>query len=279
MRADDLNARITDAITRAARYLLGRQCSNGGFCFYKSDGVEEPSLWDTHHALAALRLAATPVAHPDLVAAFAHDVPLYGVAYLYHQAAIFDLLGRSSEIDRRDAERILRAPLRRPPPRPHGVAFSDWLVEALQTVKLRARLGIAVANAAIDLLPDIFNDADYWQQADIEDFVIAVELMKTVGRDARTELMRTAFGRFQVARLGFVFVSGSAATTLEALGAGVRGCGLLGLAVQYPQDVLRYVLGCQTDDGAFGRAPLSLPDIEQTHTALAIFHALKPAPR
>jgi hypothetical protein len=40
----------------ACRYLLGRQSPTGGFCFYRSEYLDEANLFDTWHAVAALAL-------------------------------------------------------------------------------------------------------------------------------------------------------------------------------------------------------------------------------
>ena len=45
--------RIAPALRRAVEYLDSRRCRDGGYCFYRTDYVEEPSVHDTYHALAA----------------------------------------------------------------------------------------------------------------------------------------------------------------------------------------------------------------------------------
>lgn len=50
------NVMIQQALMRASKYLLGRQSSNGGFCFYRSKYVDEPNLFDTYHAVSCADL-------------------------------------------------------------------------------------------------------------------------------------------------------------------------------------------------------------------------------
>ena len=52
--------RLDAALARARAYLLGRQCANGGFSFYRGEYLEEPNTHDTWHALAAMRMLGTP---------------------------------------------------------------------------------------------------------------------------------------------------------------------------------------------------------------------------
>ncbi|VVM05300.1 hypothetical protein [Methylacidimicrobium tartarophylax] len=41
---------------RCRDYVIGRQCRDGGFCFYRSDYIEESNLYDTGFALATFRV-------------------------------------------------------------------------------------------------------------------------------------------------------------------------------------------------------------------------------
>lgn len=51
-----LITRINESRQRVRNYLLGRESPSGGFCFYRTDYLDEPSLFDTWHATAALGL-------------------------------------------------------------------------------------------------------------------------------------------------------------------------------------------------------------------------------
>jgi len=45
--------RLEAALEPAAAYVTGRQCRNGGFCYYRYADLEEPNLHDTYYAVAA----------------------------------------------------------------------------------------------------------------------------------------------------------------------------------------------------------------------------------
>ena len=50
---------------RAVAYLVSRQCQDGGFCFYRSDLLEESNLADTCHVVAALGFLGHPIPRED----------------------------------------------------------------------------------------------------------------------------------------------------------------------------------------------------------------------
>lgn len=56
----------------------------------------------------------------------------------------------------------------------------------------------------------------------------------------------------------------------------VHRCAALGLDVRYPNEILRFVFGCQTGNGGFSRVPVALPNIELTHQALEILATIVP---
>lgn len=39
------------ALERSLKYVTSRQCRNGGFCFYRTEYLEEPNLYDTYMRL------------------------------------------------------------------------------------------------------------------------------------------------------------------------------------------------------------------------------------
>lgn len=86
--------RLTQALARARAYLLGRQCANGGFSFYRSDVLEEPDTHDTWHALAALRcLGTSPPRRQDIVRFVAQQpVPAqpYGLYFRVRSLCLLD---------------------------------------------------------------------------------------------------------------------------------------------------------------------------------------------
>lgn len=108
----DLWARAAVATAKARSYLLGRQSDNGGFCFYRSEHIDEPNLHDTYHAvMAALALLGADVPRVDALARFLDRFPLYGPGYYYYYAFALDLLRRATLIDAPRLEQIRNLPI------------------------------------------------------------------------------------------------------------------------------------------------------------------------
>jgi hypothetical protein len=95
-----------EAVARAEAYILSRQPDNGGFCFYKTEYVDEPNLHDTYYAVAALTQWGVEVPRKDRLVKFVGGFPLWGLNYLYYYAFTLDLLGQSQLIDKHPLERI-----------------------------------------------------------------------------------------------------------------------------------------------------------------------------
>jgi hypothetical protein len=87
---------VQSAMAKAETYIRSRQSPEGGFCFYKSDYVDKPNLYDTYHAIAALSLLGAEVPSTDLVVQFVDRCWLLGLNYLYWYAFTLDCLGQAS---------------------------------------------------------------------------------------------------------------------------------------------------------------------------------------
>lgn len=268
------HARIRAALERARTYLVGRQCADGGFCYYRSEYIEESNLGDTHHAVAALALMGVAPPRRDDIASFIANSQSYGVSFRFHAAFTFDLLGGGFRVDADEAVRV-------PPGAAEAVSgenLSLWLEETLQTVLLRRRSGVVGGHTDLtDLVCSLGRDGGYGRPPNLKDTFLAVRILMAVGKPDCLAATRRFVGALQVPGLGFMSSREAFATSLETLHAGVCCCRLLGLDVRYPADSLAFVLSCQSRDGAFGRAPVSLPDIELTHHAIEIMALLAPA--
>jgi hypothetical protein len=136
-----LLSEVSKCVAKARTYLLGRQSDEGGFCFYRAEGVDEPSLRDTYHAIIALKLLGTPV--PDLgrLLEFVQGARLFGLTYTYFYAFTLDLLGLSSNIVARYFNRVSSADRQRQQP---GLVRGH-AQEGPAEATLRRRMGLSPA--------------------------------------------------------------------------------------------------------------------------------------
>ena len=85
--------RLPGALAQAHAYLMGRQCANGGFSFYRSEFLEEPNPHDTWHALAALCLLGTEAPRrEDIIRFVAGEVVSEQPYALYFRMRVLCLL-------------------------------------------------------------------------------------------------------------------------------------------------------------------------------------------
>jgi hypothetical protein len=268
-----MHAHVRAALERARTYLVDRQCADGGFCYYRSDYIEESNLGDTYHAVAALALLGVAPPRRDDIVSFIVDSQSYGVSFRFQAAMALDLLGAGFQVDVDDAMHL-------PPGGVEGASgeeLSLWLEEALQTVLLRQRSGTVGDHTDLaDFLCSLGRDGGYGRHPNLKDTFLAVRILTALGKTDCLAATRRFVGELQVPGLGFTSSREAFATSLETLRAGVGCCGLLDVDVGYPADSLAFVLSCQSRDGAFGREPVSLPDIELTHQAIEIMALLAP---
>jgi hypothetical protein len=135
--APSLLARARQKAGVTSSYLRGRQSYNGGFCFYRYEGVDEPSLHDTYHAIAGFKLLGEETPRADEAASFLSSFPAAGVHQLYYCAFGLDLLGRSSLLSQALLESV--SGLRVAPPGDRDLASSAWLQAALRAARLQQR--------------------------------------------------------------------------------------------------------------------------------------------
>lgn len=126
-----ITPQIEKALLRAEAYLGGRQCHNGGFCFYRNDYLEEPNLHDTYHALAGYSLLERPIPNREKIISYlAHQRSRsHQPAYLYYYTFSVRLL--ESVPDEGTMADIEGLRLATPDNR---TEFSNWLVTALKVV-------------------------------------------------------------------------------------------------------------------------------------------------
>lgn len=258
------------ALSSARAYLLGRQCANGGFSFYRSDYLEEPNTHDTWHALAALRLLGIAPPRREEILRFIADQPVSEQPYaLYFRVRSLRLL------DGPDPEHAaVRAAAAALPPSAPEMELSGDPTDALYQLRLalwlKRHFGLAfpAPDIARSLISGEHADGGYGVPPNLHATrqVLAVLALCEAQPPARA----AAFvARLATPGFGFRLMVGSLAPNLETTCAGVSCCRRLGLPIVHAADALTFILDCQTGGGGFARAPDALPDLGLTHLALA----------
>ncbi len=268
-----LECNVRRALARAREYLIGRQCADGGFCFYRSEYVEESNLRDTYHAVASLALVGMNPPRKEQVVAFVENSTLYGISYLYHYAFALELLGSEPHVDR---ERMRRLRVRKLDVN-SGESVSAWLEETFYAIRLQRRFGHLPHRARIAaLVRQLESGGGFGKEPNLIDTYFGVGILSAIGEGDRLAETRSFVSALQAPGLGFNPTRKTRATSLETIHAGVNCCRMLGIETKYAADILAFVLSCQSRDGAFAREPVALPDIELTHQALEITAVLAP---
>lgn len=287
------------AVAAAKVYVLDRQSPSGGFCFYRTSGLDQPNLGDTRFALGALRILGAPTPHAELTVEFLRQSRLFGLNYLYAYALALEYIGMSSHLsaDRRDQISALTVTLPGPL---YQVETSKWLERARKTIRLQLRhpgstggsvdqLDLA-SSSRRSLNPDrttryshvarfienLQKNGGFGDSPNLWDTYLALSVWSQLGVTAVPE--NIAFvDSLQQRPFGFKMSHASSMGSLDVLYAGVRCCQLLHLRVRYEDEILKFVLACQLASGGFARAPVALANLEYTYRALAIVAALAPA--
>ena len=262
----------------AAAYLRSRQSPAGGFCFYRWRGLDEPNLFDTWHALAALRLLGAEVPRAGQTARFLAQFPAAGADQLYYLSFSLDLLGRSERLGEERLE-LIRALKPRLPPTAGGPDTTAWLQSTRRLLRLKSRFAcISGWEALPAFLDQLRNGAGYGDGPNLIDTCLCLAIGAGLGIAPRDRAARDFVDSLQMPGCGFALTLDSRVANLEVLYAGTLCCGMLGLPLRHRADALRFVAACQTARGGFARAPGALADIEMTHRALQVMRAAEQIP-
>ena len=265
------------ALTHAAEYLRSRQSCNGGFCFYRYGGLDEPNLHDTYHAVAAFRLLGEEVPRGDETSRFLAAFPAAGVHQLYYCVFALDMLGRA-QLDDGRLQSIASLTLH-VPERADAASPSGWLEAALRLLRLRKRLGRStdgeIAAAFVAQLES--EGGGYGDKPNLLDTFSCLRILALLAKPLPAAAARFV-ERLQMPSFGFTMSEDSSMASLELVEAGVKCCAMLGVPVRYPADALAFALACQTGNGGFSRTPGALPGIEQTRRALQVIALLASPP-
>lgn len=271
--------RVAAACERAVAYLLSRQCTRGGFCFYRTEGLDEPNLSDTYHALAALSRLGLQLPNRHRMRAFSGRFPRSRQpSDLFHLTAIARLLEPRYAPDadirsRIDALRIS------PAPPGESTRLTPWLRRTSLVVRLKQDCGTAFDRGrAAARLRRLLHDGGFGPGPNLVDTRLAIEILRRCGAQLPPPGTLEFVDRLQVHGCGFTNTAASWTARLHVVAAGVACCRDLALSIRYPREALDFTLACQTAGGGFADAPDALADIALTHTAIETVLALESAP-
>jgi hypothetical protein len=263
------------AVAKAETYIHSRRSREEGYCFYKSEYVDEPNLCDTYHAVAALRLIGAGEPRTAEIVQFVEQCRIFGVNYLYWYAFTLDCLGRASSVDP-DRLSLIRSLTIAPPPEEHRLV-SEWLEDACKTVRLMRRFAeIPKDSHAVGFITSLKAEGGYGDPPSLIDTYVSLTILSQLGKLQATRDTHAFLDQRQVPSFGFAFASGSSMTNLDVICAGMKACRLLNVQIKYQADVLAYVPACQDSNGGFARTLTGLPDLELTHRGLEVIALLAP---
>lgn len=267
--------RLIEVCDRARAYLLDRECSAGGFCFYRTTDLDEPNLFDTWHAVAALALLGEKPRRRERLIRFVVEQGVAGELYfLYYRARILHALG-VADTERGAARKLIADLAPRLPDASDAAAFSSALDRLRMTLWLKQHAGTPfparrIANAlwAIE-----HPTGGFGVPANLLDTRVALAIL-ALCQEHVTRRTSEFVSRTELPGLGFRLTDDSLTSNLETTCAGLACARRLWLTVPVEAEAIRFILACQSANGGFARAPGALPGIGLTHLALM---ALRPA--
>jgi len=279
--------RCIDAAAATA-YILGRQCPQGGFSFYRTPqwGVEEPNALDTYAAVAALRLLGVEVPQAQRIGSWLSTLqrddgswPSLTVAWACCEALA--LLGQTPRVDPGGWLRRLW----------HGRLASiqttgrEWrgtLIDLHRLAQLIQRFApdaIGQERSRLQhLLDAALADDGAWAApgADLESSGAAVELAGRAGLTIDHTRLAAWWRRCEDPVLGLRLTPSAWVTSAGALGGGLTVARCLGVPLRYPQAVCRQLHLLQQPSGGFSARHQALVSLWDTWLALCTAACLAP---
>lgn len=274
----DTTANGSDSfVDRAIGYLLERQSSAGGFCFYRWEHIDEPNLSDTWHAVAVLRgLLGRAVAdseqHIDFVAGL--DVTPWPMS-LHDRVHTLDLLdgadSKAAAVRALVASLPVRAPTMGPAP-----TITHELESLRATLWLKRRFGLTIpSDQIVRALRQLELDGGgFGEPANLIDTALAIAVLRLCGHGVSRRTSDFVI-RMAVPSFGFRLTERTLSPNLETTCAGIVSCERLGIAVPYSTAATSFILSCQTGSGGFARSAGALPSFEFTHLAIESLRMLR----
>ncbi|MGE0072254.1 MAG: prenyltransferase/squalene oxidase repeat-containing protein [Thiomonas sp.] len=284
--------RCVDA-SAAAAYILGRQCPQGGFSFYRTPqwGVEEPNALDTFAAVAALRLLGLEVPQPQRITLWLSALqredgswPSLPIAWACCQA--LELFAQAPRVDPGSWLRALWIERLRA----IQTTGRDWrgtLVELHRLAQLMQRFApdaLAERRQRLQQHLDAARTADgAWATpgADLESSGAAVELAGLAGLHLDRVALAAWWRRCEDPVLGLRLTPSAWLTSAAALSGGLAVARALGLSLRYADAVCQQIHLLQQPNGGCSARHQALVSLWDTWLALrtAADLALVPSPR
>lgn len=263
-----------DRLAQAASYIRGRQCRNGGFCFYRNDYLEEPNLGDTWHALAALKLLAVDVPRLNEVVLWLDGFAPASLNLdgLHDWAFSRRLLLPTWAPDQGTCAQIAELPLL-PPNQDENL--SGFIERLIRIVELKAAFTDVESAPGVIAWLQKFHRGGYGYKPNLQETALALKLLAGLGEPDETDETKHFVDSLQSPQLGFDNTVDSRYCRLDILLAGVRCCTRLGLPVKYSDIITSIAFGAQRRDGAFADVPGALPTLESHHAALELLDMLR----
>lgn len=271
-----MSEHIDTALERATAYIRSRQCSNGGFCYYRTEYLEEPNLNDTYHALAACKLQDLPLPNRQQLAAYVESCRTRSSRpdYLYYFGFARHLLG----IDQTDTAFLDDIARLSPALPPRGLPTAAWYTGMLKITLLKKTFtSLPNMQDIVQFIATNRRFGGYGNKPNLPDTYLALSILAEAQRLPEDGECEQFVDDMQVPSLGFRCTRDSMFSHLEILHAGVFSCALLALPIRYPQQIIDFVLACQDNNGCFTLTPGSLGDLRTHWLALCIIRQLAPA--
>lgn len=274
-----LSARVCEVRGRARTYVLSRQSSAGGFCFYRYGPVDEPNVRDTYSALESLELLDIPVPESERTIEFLTHARLWGPAYLYDCVCSLELLGATARISAEtlmkiEALKVICAPADR------YADFGAWLESTYRIIRLKKHL--LAASDGTQRHEDVLEILERWAvrpgaSANLFHAYNVIRIATLLGAPLVLTGINALVESVERLPFGFAVTADSNSPRLDVVFAGVECCRMLGMPVKHSREALEFALSCQMAGGGFANAPVALPNLETTHQGLAVLSALSPA--
>jgi prenyltransferase beta subunit len=262
--------RLAPALAQARAYLLGRQCTNGGFSFYRSEYLEEPNTHDTWHALAALQLLGAPPPRWQDIVRFVVDQSVAAQPYgLYFRVRSLCLLDTADPAHAAAREAVAALTTAVPDlDRLGDPTNSLYQLRLVLWLKRHFGLAFPARDLSRHLIADEHPDGGFGVPPNLLATRQALAVLALCEAPAPAQA-GCFVSRLAIPDFGFRLTADSLAPNLETTCAGIACCHRLHLPIVHAADAQVFILDCQTGDGSFARAPSALPDIALTHLALA----------
>lgn len=273
---------------RCRDYVIGRQCRDGGFCFYRSDYIEESNLYDTGFALATLRvLGERSPRRGELESwftaqsgALCRNASLAGL-WSYERGARLLGLKPAREIRETVEHHITTLPL------PSREELESWDASAL----LRDSFQVAQLSAwscasppapwrrQLSALLEALRGESGAFPKNRENLVDSANAF-FLARTFRIPIEETPLLRFARHQLACSDVSGSWSAEPASLEAVRCGLELLAAFSRRPEAQRRRILAsqveaCQVASGGFGRRIGAIPTLEDSYHGAKALHFLE----